>query len=528
MQSPHPFQCGGFNFHEPVGREARTSPPRPLNPFPISAEKMNAVATEQVRKGRIQPEGTSRKPDKIDQHCFETEAQQAIFEESLWRDAQFQAWQDHFSWTPPCYGKDRPRLTPKTLSNLALACWRLTTCHGRIPLDERGCPLGLRRKDGSYLAQVQQLAELAGCDPRTINRELHEFCEGLMPFYRDNPTHPIRLFSRDPDGWKNGITSEWCFAPPQALAPEWEQFFLFTPSTAEELCQIGKVEPGLSAAGPCQIGEVEGVTLPFCLPPQPPSFHSSQEKSVKTTTTTEVGVGVVEKEGPAGREKGQRSKKVLRLTPDHEALLSRLVTLPRHPLNPGGARNSVAVLSLDDVKVLLGVGPDFWAWLEDDVASAVNPKAAIYSRFQSKEKCKDLLRRAHQWLAKREKDVQSGAVSVGTLEKWEASSPALQSWPGAWAAFEHWQRLKASAPSQEAAGYLAHHDQEREARAALLALAEAALGPDAETLRQKLRQRLEAADMEEGSLVWKRAWNHHWARFIAAAHHLDFAEGDSK
>jgi hypothetical protein len=23
--------------------------------------------------------------------------------------------------------------------------------------------------------------------------------------------------------------------------------------------------------------------------------------------------------------------------------------------------------------------------------------------------------------------------------------------------------------------------------------------------------------MKEGSLVWKRAWNHHWARLVAAA-----------
>jgi hypothetical protein len=89
--------------------------------------------------------------------------------------------------------------------------------------------------------------------------------------------------------------------------------------------------------------------------------------------------------------------------------------------------------------------------------------------------------------------------------------------PAAKAAFETWQRLRAVAPSPEAAGYLAHHDQEREARASLLALAEAALGPAAATLRADLRQRLEAAEMKEGSLVWKRAWNHHLARLVAAA-----------
>jgi len=98
---------------------------------------------------------------------------------------------------------------------------------------------------------------------------------------------------------------------------------------------------------------------------------------------------------------------------------------------------------------------------------------------------------------------------------WEQVQAPLREDPAARAAFEAWQRLRGSAPSPEAAGYLAHHDQEREARIALLALAEAALGPGAETLRAELRQRLVASDMKEDGLVWKRAWNHHWARLVA-------------
>jgi hypothetical protein len=93
----------------------------------------------------------------------------------------------------------------------------------------------------------------------------------------------------------------------------------------------------------------------------------------------------------------------------------------------------------------------------------------------------------------------------------------LQEDPAAKAAFEAWQRLRLAAPSPEAAGYLAHHDQEREARGALLALAEAALGSAAEGLRAELTQRLEASDMKPGGLVWKRAWAHHWARLVASA-----------
>ena len=100
---------------------------------------------------------------------------------------------------------------------------------------------------------------------------------------------------------------------------------------------------------------------------------------------------------------------------------------------------------------------------------------------------------------------------------WAQVKAPLHDDPAAKAAFAAWQRLRTSAPSPESAGYLAHHDQEREARAALLDLAETALGPGAEALREGLRQRLETADMKEGSLVWKRAWNHHWGRLVATA-----------
>jgi hypothetical protein len=36
-------------------------------------------------------------------------------------------------------------------------------------------------------------------------------------------------------------------------------------------------------------------------------------------------------------------------------------------------------------------------------------------------------------------------------------------------------------------------------------------------LREGLRQRLLASDMKEDSLVWKRAWSHHWSRLVADA-----------
>jgi len=134
---------------------------------------------------------------------------------------------------------------------------------------------------------------------------------------------------------------------------------------------------------------------------------------------------------------------------------------------------------------------------------------------------RSILTRRDAVLLKRARTRQKEDLTASS-SPWDKSlSPRLQSVPGARKAFDEWQRLRASAPSPESAGYLAHHDQEREARAALLAKAEAALGPDAETLQQELRQRLEAADMKEGSLVWKRAWNHHWAESVATAYSLD-------
>lgn len=107
---------------------------------------------------------------------------------------------------------------------------------------------------------------------------------------------------------------------------------------------------------------------------------------------------------------------------------------------------------------------------------------------------------------------------------WERVKPPLRDNPEAKAAFEAWQRLRAAAPTPEAPGYLAHHDQEREARAVLLARAEAALGPEAGPLKAGLRERLAAAEMKEGTLLWTRAWNHHWARLVAQAWNLSLED----
>jgi hypothetical protein len=175
------------------------------------------------------------------------------------------------------------------------------------------------------------------------------------------------------------------------------------------------------------------------------------------------------------------------------------------------------LLSTEDYQQVL-------AWEAQDlplelVVAALN---AFFDRREKREKprtfvaLKHLDRDVAKAVKLREALLRAGP-ELDTGKDWGLVKAPLRDDPAAKAAFEVWQRLRASAPSPESAGYLAHHDQEREARATLLALAEAALGPEAEALRVELRQRLEAADMKEGGLVWKRAWSHHWVRLVAAA-----------
>lgn len=178
------------------------------------------------------------------------------------------------------------------------------------------------------------------------------------------------------------------------------------------------------------------------------------------------------------------------------------------------------LLSTDDYRQVL-------AWEADGVpmdlvVSALN---AFFDRREKREKprtfvaLKHLDREVAKAVKLRESILRAGP-ELDAGRGWAEVKAPLRDDPAAKAAFEAWQRLRATAPSPESAGYLAHHDQEREARGALLALAEGLLGPAAEALKAELRRRLEASDMKEGSLVWKRAWSHHWARLVAAAWNL--------
>ena len=106
---------------------------------------------------------------------------------------------------------------------------------------------------------------------------------------------------------------------------------------------------------------------------------------------------------------------------------------------------------------------------------------------------------------------------VVPLEDWGTVLEPLRSDPKARAAFEAWRRLQARAPMPDSPGFLDHFDAQRKAFGELVAIAQLALGPRAEDLGKELRQHLEEAKLQEDTLVWKRAWGHHWSRIVCEA-----------
>jgi hypothetical protein len=102
----------------------------------------------------------------------------------------------------------------------------------------------------------------------------------------------------------------------------------------------------------------------------------------------------------------------------------------------------------------------------------------------------------------------------GDVSGWGAVKEPLRQEPRARAAYEAWKRWQAKAPSPDAPGFLDHYDEERRLFREFLALAEAALLDQAVALREALTARLGESKLKEGTLVWKRAWDHHWSRMV--------------
>lgn len=80
-------------------------------------------------------------------------------------------------------------------------------------------------------------------------------------------------------------------------------------------------------------------------------------------------------------------------------------------------------------------------------------------------------------------------------------------------ALGQWERLKASRPRDGSAGYLAHLDLERKAKAAAVIVLESTIA-NLDARKSDLERRLEASGMKRGSLVWRRAWDHQWGAFV--------------
>jgi hypothetical protein len=110
---------------------------------------------------------------------------------------------------------------------------------------------------------------------------------------------------------------------------------------------------------------------------------------------------------------------------------------------------------------------------------------------------------------------RAGAPAVAGA--WDAVKEPLRSDFRSRLLYEDWKRLQKSAPAPDAPGFLDHFDAERKAFRELVAQAELRLGPAAEALRAELAARLTEANLAEGTLVWRRAWEHHWSRAVCDA-----------
>ena len=114
--------------------------------------------------------------------------------------------------------------------------------------------------------------------------------------------------------------------------------------------------------------------------------------------------------------------------------------------------------------------------------------------------------------------LQRAGVEPVKVEGWDRIREPLRSDPRARMTFEASSRLKLSAPNPDAPGYLDHFDAEQQAHRELVAMAEERLDPSLQaSLTQDLETRLKEAQIQPGSFVWKRAWEHHWALAVCEA-----------
>jgi hypothetical protein len=160
------------------------------------------------------------------------------------------------------------------------------------------------------------------------------------------------------------------------------------------------------------------------------------------------------------------------------------------------------------------------AWAEEGIPAdaVVTAMESYFARREKRAKGRSFVALSH--LAK---DVARAAKLRSALERagapgagagWDAVKEPLRSDLRARALFADWKRLQASAPAPDAPGFLDHYDEERKAFRELVAQAEGRLGVGEGALRDQLAARLAESRLEEGTLVWRRAWDHHWSRIV--------------
>ncbi|MCL1892854.1 MAG: hypothetical protein FWG02_01290 [Holophagaceae bacterium] len=135
--------------------------------------------------------------------------------------------------------------------------------------------------------------------------------------------------------------------------------------------------------------------------------------------------------------------------------------------------------------------------------------------------------RAFVALSHLKKDVEKAMSFFNTISRagepiefdfplWDKVTEPLKSNPRAKVSFDIWMQIKHSAPPPESSGYLEFLDSEGRARRAFVEIVTETLGNRCISIEQKLREKLCAIDIPEGSVVWKRAWDHHFAKDVCS------------
>lgn len=249
---------------------------------------MNTAATGTARKTKVISGGQKRKPDHSGQ--LPPEVRRAILEEDArHREEARESWRLHLTLPGG-----------KVLGNLALACWLLTTCHGQIPRDRQGKPLGAPTGGGRYEVGTSQLAALAGVTARTIQMELRKYFDEIAPLDRDDPFRPIVCVG----GYVRKQKQT------QLLLTAMGNCEIFSQMACEETSQTAKfLRPSVPVV-PRQEG-IETVCTPS-LQPYPPACPP----------TPQAGGQAEEEEILPGQA---LAEEVLPLTPDQEALLEAML-----------------------------------------------------------------------------------------------------------------------------------------------------------------------------------------------------------